>query len=90
MRDDAVIGCGAGFDDLARDEVGIDYWEGVGRAREEGRDGGFAGRNGAGEAEEQHCGWLAGREFVCEGLRLCCVGDRRMGTWSLKLEGPRW
>lgn len=54
--DDGGVARGAGLDDLARDEVGVDYGEGVGRFGEEGGDGGFAGCDGAGEAEEEHDG----------------------------------
>lgn len=58
----AEVGCycgvafGAGLDDLAREEVGIDYGEVVGRGGEDGRYGGFAGRDGAGEADDEHFG----------------------------------
>lgn len=65
----AEVGCycgvafGAGLDDLARDEVGIDYGEVVGRGREDGRYGGFACRDGAGEANNEHIFffWWSGR-----------------------------
>lgn len=45
------VASGAGLDDLAREEVGVDYGEVVGRGGEDGGDGGFAGRDGTGEAD---------------------------------------
>lgn len=64
VRDDAVVGAGAGLDDGAGEEVGVDDGEGVRGGAEEVGDGGFAGGDGAGEAEEEHdCsagGWMGG------------------------------
>ena len=37
---------------LAREDVGVDYGEGVWRLGEDGGDGGFAGCDGAGEADD--------------------------------------
>ena len=60
MGDDLCVGAGARLDDLAGEEVGVDDGEGVGRLGEEGGDGGFAGRDGAGEADEEHGLWGGG------------------------------
>ena len=54
VADDFPVGWPAGCDDLTREEVGVDEWEVVGRGGEESGDGGFAGRDGAGKAEDQH------------------------------------
>lgn len=54
VRDDAGVGAGAGADDGAGEEVGVDDGEGVRGEAEEVGDGGFAGGDGAGEAEEEH------------------------------------
>lgn len=48
MVQDLFVGVGAGLDDLAREEVGVDCGEGVGWGGEEVGDGGFAGCEGAG------------------------------------------
>ena len=47
MGDDFAIGGRAGEDDFAREDVGVDEWEGVGWGGEEVRDGGFAGCDAA-------------------------------------------
>lgn len=47
---------GAGEDDAAGEEVGVDDGEVVRGGVEEGGDGGFAGCEGAGEADEDHGG----------------------------------
>ncbi len=52
--DDAGVGGGAGGEGLAGEEVGVDDGEVVGGTLEEGGDGGFAGGEGAGEADEDH------------------------------------
>lgn len=52
--DDFFVGGGAGFDDAAGEEVGIDVGKGVRGGGEEAGDGAFAGGDGAGEAEEEH------------------------------------
>lgn len=54
VRDDAVVARGAGPDDLAGEQVGVDDGEVVGGFGEEGGDGRFAGCDGAGEAYEEH------------------------------------
>lgn len=54
MGDNCVVAGGAGLDHLSRDLVGVDNGEGVRWGGEDLGDGGFAGRNGAGEAEEKH------------------------------------
>lgn len=48
MLEDGAIARGAGLDDLAGEEVGIDDGEGVGGLGEDAGDGGFAGGDGAG------------------------------------------
>ena len=68
VREDAGVGGGAGGDDLAGEEIGVDDGEGVGGLAEEVGDCGFAGGDGAGEAEEEHA-WLGG-------------GGGRWGFWS--------
>lgn len=65
---DCGVSFSAGLDDLAREEVGVDYGEVVGRGGEDGGDGGFARRDGAGEADEEHC-WRSGVERGGEGWR---------------------
>jgi len=35
MRDDFIVACGTWLDDFAREEVGIDYGEGIGRLGED-------------------------------------------------------
>ena len=42
---------------MAGEEVGVDDGEVVGGGVEEGGDGGFAGGEGAGEADEDHGAW---------------------------------
>lgn len=59
VGEDASVGARAGFDDLAGEDVGVDDGEGVGGLAEEVGNGGFAGGDGAGEAEEEHA-WLWG------------------------------
>ncbi len=54
VRDDAVVAGGAGLDDFAGEQVGVDDGEVVGWLGEEGGDGRFAGCDGAGEAYEEH------------------------------------
>ena len=48
FRNDLRVAVGAGLDGGAGEEVGVDDGEGVRGGAEEGGDGGFAGREGAG------------------------------------------
>lgn len=48
MGDYFRVATGAGLDDFAGEEVGVDEGEGVGRGGEEAGDGGFAGGDAAG------------------------------------------
>lgn len=48
VGEDLRVGARAGLNDLAREEVGVDEGEGVGRGGEEAGDGGFAGCDAAG------------------------------------------
>lgn len=54
MLEDLLVAKGAGSDDLAGEEVGVDDGEGMRGGVEEGGDGGFARGEGAGEADEDH------------------------------------
>jgi hypothetical protein len=95
-----VVARGAGLDDLARDQVGVDDGEGVGWFGEEGGYGGFAGCNGAGEAEKEHCGGWVGVGAVCGWGNGVCVGRclhggvgdgmTFAGSWNLYLGGGAW
>lgn len=86
MLDDGVVACGAGFDYLAGDEVGVDNGEGVGWFGEEGGDGGFAGCDGACKAEEEHCGRLVegsrGRSMCIELESVYLVGEEASRWWA--------
>ena len=66
VREDAVVAGGAGFDDFAGEDVGVDDGEGVRGFAEDLRDGGFAGGDGAGEAEEEHGCWWWGEKCLVE------------------------
>ena len=55
MAEDFGVAVCAGFDDLAGEYVGVYDGEVVGGGAEEVGDCGFAGCDGAGEAEEEHC-----------------------------------
>lgn len=48
MGEDLCVGAGAGLDDFAGEEVGVDEGEGVRGGGEEAGDGGFAGGDAAG------------------------------------------
>lgn len=65
MLDDGVVACSAGFNDLPRDEVSVYDRERIGRLGEDGRDGRFARRDGACEAEEEH-GRLLRLKLACQ------------------------
>lgn len=51
MLDNGIVTAGAWLDDLAGEEVGVDDRQGVWWLGEEAGDGGFAGGDGAGEAD---------------------------------------
>ena len=54
VLDDGIVACRTGFDDLPCYEIGIDDRKGIRRSGKQRRHGGFAGRNGSCEAEEEH------------------------------------
>lgn len=58
--EDGGVAGGAGLDDAAGEDIGVDDGEGVGRGGQEGGDGGFSCGDGAGEADNEH-GMVEGR-----------------------------
>lgn len=52
VLDDLAVAGGAWLDDFAREEVGVDDGEIVGRRGEDGRDGGFTGGEAASQAND--------------------------------------
>lgn len=80
MRDDGVVCWLVWKDDDSGEEIGVDYGDVVRRLREEAGDGGFAGRNVACEADDEHDGVLSllRTEINSTGYRrLFCVENRR-------------
>lgn len=79
MFEDLLVASRSGLDDAAGEEVGVDYWEGVGGLGEEGGDGGFPGGEGAGEGEEEHglgfvgLGWERGDAGSRGGANSCMM-----------------
>ena len=65
VAEDLRVGTGAREDGLAGEEVGVYDGEVVRWGLEEGRDGGFAGCEGAGEADEEHGVWVYACVVVC-------------------------
>ncbi len=78
MGEDLCVGAGAGLDDFAGEEVGVDEGEGVSGGGEEAGDGGFAGGDAAGQAEEKHFEGLGGR-WSWGGGELVGIGDSGCG-----------
>lgn len=75
VREDEGVAPGAGEDGAVGEGVGVDGGEVVGGGAEEGGDGGFAGGEGAGQADEDHgCGEVVWRRGAGVGVGCGILG----------------
>lgn len=65
VGDDRGVSFGPWRDDLSREKVRVDYGQVVRRRGEDGGDGGFAGGDGAREADDEHSWFFFLGKGVC-------------------------